>query len=228
MALLAPQMSRNRPLGMTSPPRGRSRRRPGQRAPNLRRSSAEGGGQQRAATGRGSRASLVKPTPRGTRVSGGQATRKPAARAGARRDRASNRRHRARTPGEPRQGETSRAGRVLVPPRGGPGGIREERAADGRRGTTNHLDGPGRPRAVEHENHGSTSPGSRSTSRPRFCFSRPRSCLANRRPVSAGRELSTTGADMPKAHPVWGGPSVKGCPAASYSPTPSPGQYHRR
>ncbi|GLY58810.1 hypothetical protein Ccel01_34120 [Cellulosimicrobium cellulans] len=35
-------------------------------------------------------------------------------------------------------------------------------------------------------------------------------------------------ADMPKAHPVWGGPSVKGCPAASYSPTPSPGQYHRR
>jgi hypothetical protein len=24
------------------------------------------------------------------------------------------------------------------------------------------------------------------------------------------------------------GPSGNGCPAASYSPTPSPGQYHRR
>ena len=34
--------------------------------------------------------------------------------------------------------------------------------------------------------------------------------------------------DMPKAHPVWGGPLVNGCPAATYSPTPSPGQYHRR
>ncbi|MGN7704146.1 hypothetical protein, partial [Cellulosimicrobium sp. 22601] len=47
----------------------------------------------------------------------------------------------------------------------GPGGSREERAADGRRGTTTHPAHPTQPHAVENKNHGSTSPNQGSTSR---------------------------------------------------------------
>ncbi len=62
------------------------------------------------------------------------------------------------------QGETTPGGWVVVPRRGGPGGSREERAADGRRGTTTHPAHPTQPHAVGQRDRGSTSHDHGSTS----------------------------------------------------------------
>ena len=120
-----------------------------------------------------------------------------------------------------RRGRRNRRGRSSR--RRGAGGDRRPgpgRAARHRRtGRCSRRTPPSTPRSCDLGQHTDAAAGTGSSPTRRRSASR-----AQRNDATCAQRTE----DRERAHRVWWALSVNGCPAASYSPTPSPVQYHRR